>query len=189
MSEDIALLEAGLFQLRAAAEPIDPALAPQMQLTIGILANAIAAAAQSFSAAAVNDIEFALNDVVAAVDQLSAADAERVLPTVAMLQEDLARIKRSAALPPAVVEAVRAFQSKLRVRRQAIERQTYREGGADEPLPHPPEELHADAGAIRPFLSSAGYVTPALDALIANPTSLRFHSITEILDELDVIVG
>ncbi len=189
MTEDLALLEAGLFQLRAAAESVDPMLAPQMQLTIGILANSIAAAASSFSAAAVNDIEFALNDVIATVDQLNAADADRVAPALAVLREDLARLRNASALPPAVVEAVRAFQSKLRVRRGAIERQTYREGGGGDPLPHPPEELHADAGALRPFLSSAGFSTPALDALIADPSSLRFHSISEILDELDVIVG
>lgn len=188
MSEDLALLEAGLFQLRAAAASVDPMMVQQMQLTVGILANAIEAASRSFSAAAVNDIEFALNDVVATADQLSAADAERVTPSLAMLQQDVARLRKSAALPPAVVEAVRAFQSKLKVRRSAIERQTYREGGGDQPLPHPPEELHADAGSIRPFLSAAGFTTPALDALIADPASLRFHSISEILDELDVIL-
>lgn len=189
MTEDLALLEAGLFQLRAAATSVDPMLASQMQLTVGILANAIEAAAHAFSAAAVNDIEFALNDVVATVDQLSAADAERVIPTITLLQDDVARLRKAAALPSPVVEAVRAFQSKLRLRRSAIERQTYREGGSGEPLPHPPEELHVDAGSIRPFLSSAGFATPALDALIADPTSLRFHSISEILDELDVILS
>lgn len=189
MSEELALLDAGLFQLKSAAATIDPMFGTQMQFTISVLGTAIDSARQSVSPAAVTDIEFALNDVIEVIDQLSAADAERMAPIVAMLQDDLAQLKRSTSLPEPVIEGLRALQDKLRVRRRAIQQHTFREAGTEEALPHPPEELHADAATIRPLLTRAGFATPALDGLIADPSTLRLHSIEEILNELDVIVG
>lgn len=190
MSEELMLLEAALFQLKAAAASVDPLNAAQMQLTVSVLGNAIEAAQQHLSAAVVNDIEFALNDVAAMLGDLSAADAERVSPIVALLQDDVERLKESTALSAAVVKNIHAFQAKLKVRRAAIERQTFRpEGSPEEPLPHPPAELQGDATPLRQQLAAAGFATPALDGLLADPSSLRFHSITEILNELDVIAG
>ncbi len=190
MSTDVVLLEAAFFQLKTAAASVDEMFASEIRLPLSVLASAIEAASQSMSAAAINDVEFALNDVAAVVDQLGAADAERIAPIVALLQADVARLKDETALPSAVLDAIRALQGKLRVRRAAIERQTYRaEGAPEEPLPHAPEELQREALPIRQRLASAGFVTPALDGLIAEPSSLRFHSISEILNELDVIVG
>jgi predicted naringenin-chalcone synthase len=72
---------------------------------------------------------------------------------------------------------------------KAIERQTYIEGGGDAALPHPPASLRDDAIPLARQLTAAGFATPSIDALIAEPASLRFHSIREILDELDVIAG
>lgn len=185
MSEELMLLDAAMFQLKAATASVK-----EMQLTIGLLSNAIDAAKQNVSAAVVNDIEFALNDVAAAIGDLSAADAERIAPIVTLLQDDLERLKETTSLAPAVVNGVRGFQSKLKARRSAIERQTYRpEGSPEEPLPHPPEELQREAVPLRQQLAAAGFATPALDTLIGDPASLRFHSITEILNELDVIAG
>jgi len=183
MSEALALIDAALFQLKAAATP-------EMQLTVNLLSNSVDAARQGVSAATVSDIEFALNDVAAAVRDLSAADAERIEPIVAMLQEDVARLKESTALAPAVSNAVRALQSKLKARRAAIEKSTYRaEGAPAVELPHPPQDLQKEAVPLKQQLAAAGFATPALDGLISDPESLRFHSITEILNELDVIVG
>ena len=179
------LLEAALFQLKSAAASVN-----EMQLTINLLSNAIEAAGKGVSPAVVNDIEFALNDVAAAIADLSAADAERIAPIVTVLQDDVERLKESTSLAPAVINAIRALQAKLRARRTAIERQTYRpEGTSEEPLPHAPEELQREAVPLRHHLAAAGFATPALDGLIADVSSLRFHSITEILNELDVIAG
>ena len=190
MSEELTLLEAALFQMRAAAAGVDPINASQMQLTIGMLSNALESARQGISAATVNDIEFALNDLAGVVGELNAADAERVAPILTLLQADVARLKESTALPATVVQGIRTFQTKLKARRTAIERQTYRaEGAPEEPLPHPPEELKGQAVPLRKQLATAGFATPALDGLIADPASLRFHSINEILNELDVIVS
>ena len=71
---------------------------------------------------------------------------------------------------------------------KAIERQTYVEGGSVA-LPHPPEALREEALPLARQLAASGFHTPALDALIADPESFRFHLIRELLDELDVIAG
>ena len=86
--------------------------------------------------------------------------------------------------------AIRALQAKLKARRAAIERETYRDPSmASQPLPHPPEELAAEATTLREELVNAGFETPSLDTLIDNPSSLRFQSMGEIIDDLDVIAG
>jgi hypothetical protein len=190
MSEELALIEAALFQLKAAAADVDPMSASQVQLMVSMLANAIESARAGVSPATVNDVEFALSDLAGIVRDLNAADAERIEPIVKLLQEDVDRLKQATALPAAVTTAIRALQTKLKARRAAIERQTYRpEGAPAEELPHPPADLQKEAVPLRQQLAAAGFSTPALDGLVADPESLLFHSITEILNELDVIVG
>lgn len=188
---DVVMLEAAVFQLKAAVDAVtDEMFASQLRLSMTILINAVDMAGQSLSVAAVNDIDFALNDVAAIVNELSAVDAANVIPALEMLQADVGQLKQATSLSPAVANAIRAFQSKLRARRAAIERQTYRpEGAAAEPLPHPPDQLRVEAVPLRQQVAAAGFATPALDELISDPASLRFHSINEILNELDVIVG
>lgn len=185
---DVVMLEAVLFQLRAAASNVDPESAPQLGLCINVLANAVAAGRDGVNAAVVNDIEFAMNDVAAAIDELSQADADLLTPFLGTLRQDLESLKSATALDPALIAQIRGFQSKLRERMKAIERQTFVEDGSV-PLPHPPEALREEALPIARQLTAAGFLTPALGALIAEPESLRFHSIRELSDELDVIAG
>ncbi len=188
---DTVMLEASMFQLSSAAAAVeDPMFKMQLRLTMEQLSNAVVAAGQSLSPATMNDVEFAFNDVAATVNELNAADAEAITPALEMMKADVANLKHATALPPTVVGAVRELQTKLRARRTAIERETYRaEGAPIEPLPHPPEELAAAGVPLRQQLATSGFSTPALDDLIADPPSLRFHSIGDILDELDVIIG
>lgn len=185
------MLQAALFQLRGAIDGIeDPFLRSQIRLGTDVLSNAIDNASNGVNAAAVNDIEFALNDVIGAVGELTAPDAVTLLPIVEMLQRDVIALKELTALSPDVIATIRALQAKLKIRRGAIERQTYVENPSEAPsLPHPPDELRTDALPLRDSLTAAGFSTPSLDALIADPASLRFHSINEIIDELDVIAG
>lgn len=185
---DVVMLEAALFQLRAAASGVDPETAPQLGLCISVLANAIAAGHDGVNAAIVNDIEFATNDLSATIDELPQTDADRLVPLLAALREDLAVLQSSTALDTDLIVAIRGFQSKLRERMKAIERQTYVEGDS-EPLPHPPEALRQEAIPIAGQLAAAGFPTPVLDALIAEPESLRFHTIRELVDELEVVLG
>jgi hypothetical protein len=185
---DVVMLEAALFQLRAAASDIDRDVAPQLALCVNVLANAIAAGHDGVNASVASDIEFAFNDLSAAVDELPQADADRLAPMMATLRRDIEALTAATALDPTVIAQIHAFQSKLRERMKAIERQTFVEGGA-EPLPHPPEALRDEAIPIARQLVAAGFSTPSLNALIADPASTRLHSLRDIADELDVILG
>lgn len=186
MSE-LVMLEAALFQLRAAIGD-DPA-ALEIRIASNVLANALEGAKQEgANAARVNDIEFALNDLIAAVDDAGAPDA--VYSAIALLQNDVAKLRADVALPKELIATIRDLQAKLRVRAKALERGQYRaEGTEAEPLPHPPEELHELAVPLRRQLTAAGFLTPALDALIDDPAAFRFHHINELVDELDTIAG
>jgi len=184
---DIVLLEAALFQLRAAAASISDS---QLRLAINVLGGAIASAGEMLNASTVNDVEFALNDLLASVDELSAADADAIAPAVALLREDVARLKEETSLSPAVLASIAALQTKLKARRTAIERNLYRaEDTPEQAPPHPPEELRADAMPLRDSLAAFGFATPALDALIEDPSSIVFQSLRDISDELEVITG
>jgi hypothetical protein len=185
---DVVMLEAALFQLRAAASNVDPESAPQLALCISVLSNAIAAGHDAVNAAIVNDIEFATNDLSVAIDELPQIDADRLAPLLVALREDLEALKSATALDPGLITQIRGFQSKLRERMKAIERQTYVEGESAPP-PHPPPELREEAIPLARQLAAAGFATLALDALIAEPGSLRFHSLRELFDELAIILG
>jgi hypothetical protein len=186
MSE-LLMMEAALFQLRAALDD-DPELLP-IRISSDVLAHAVAAAkAAPINAARVNDIEFALNDLIAAVDDAGAPDT--VCAAVALLQNDAATLRRQTALPHDLLAAIAELQTRLRTRAKAMERAQYRAEGTDPaPLPHPPEELRELAIPLARQLAAAGFDTPALDLLVADPDELRYHSINEIFDELDVIAG
>jgi hypothetical protein len=187
---EIVMMQAALFQVRATIASIeDPFTRSQIQLASDVLSNALAGAAPEFNAALVGEIDFALNDLLGAANDLPAADAAALAPAFEMLRTDVAALKTMVALPPEVLTAIRDLQKKLKIRKAAIERQTYVENAPQTSLPHPPEELGGDAIRIRERLLSAGYATPALDVLIDDPSSLRFHSINDIIDELEVIAG
>jgi hypothetical protein len=188
---DVVLLEAALFQLRAAAASInDEMFASQLNLATSVLGNAITAAGHSLNASTVNDIAFALGDLTAVVDDLSADDAAALAPSVELLRQDVARLKEETSLSPDVMSAIAALQTKLKARRQAIERNLYRaEGSPEQIAPHPADELRNDALPLRDALAAAGFATPALDALIEDPASLVFQSLRDISDELEVITG
>ena len=185
---DVAMLEAALVQLRAAASGIDRDVAPQLALCVNVLANAIAAGRGGVNASVAADIEFAFNDLSAAVDELPQSDADRLAPIMATLRCDVDALTAATALDPAVIAQIRAFQSKLRERMNAIQRQTFVEGPSEE-LPYSPETLREDAIPIARHLAAAGFETPSLNTLIAEPESVRFHSLREMLDELEVVLG
>lgn len=186
MSE-LLMMEAALFQLRAALGD-DPALLP-IRISADVLANAVnAAKSNGVNTARVNDIEFALNDLVAAIDDAGAPDS--VYTAVALLQNDTAALRNATALPKEILTTIRDLQVKLKARAKAMERAQYRvEGTEPGPLPHPPEELRAQAIPLARQLAAAGFDTPSLDELIADPDELRYHTLNEIVDELDVIAG
>jgi hypothetical protein len=184
---ELLMMEAALFQLRAAVA--DDPLYLAVRISADVLSQNIAAAKeQGMNAARVNDIEFALNDLVAAVDDAGAPD--EVYRAIALLQNDAAALRQASALPPEVVHAARALQLKLKTRAKAMERAQFRaEGTAADPLPHPPEELRNDAIPLVRQLAAAGFDTPSLIALVADPDEVRYHTLNEVADELGVVSG
>src|SRR5207237_10892808 len=137
MSEELALIDAALVQLKAAAANVDAAYASQMQLTVNMLSNAVESARQGVNPAIVNDIEFALNDLGGVVRELGAVDAERIAPILTLLEDGVARLKESTALPASLLSDIRSFQTTLKSRRPATDRPTYRRvGSAEGRLPH-----------------------------------------------------
>jgi hypothetical protein len=188
---EMVMLEAALFQLRTAVATLeDDFYATQIRLAVNVLAGAIQNAGQSLTAAGVGEMEFALNDLTGLAGELPPPDSAAMEPALSMLRADLDRLKAETSLPPTVLQAIGAFQARLRARRAAIERETFRDpADPAQPLPHPPEALREEGLPLREHLASAGFSTPALDSLIADSASLRFHTINEIIDELDVVVG
>ncbi len=186
MSE-LLMMEAALFQLRAALSD-DPELLP-VRISADLVANAVAVAkAQGVNAARVNDITFALNDLITAIDDAGAPT--EILGAVALLQNDAAALRVSVSLSPGLLEAIRGLRAKLKERATAMERSQYREEGTPaEPLPHPPETLRAVAIPLAEQLTAAGFDTPALATLISSPAEVRYHTLNEIVDELDVIAS
>lgn len=178
------MMEAALFQLRAAIGD-DPELLP-LRLSAEVLANAVAAAKdQGVNAARVNDIAFALNDLVSAVDDAGAPD--EICAAIALLQNDAASLHAAVALPAELTAAMRDLRRKLKERATAMERAQYRAEGTEVVLPHPVEALREEAVPIARQLMDAGFDTPALSSLIEDPSSVRYHTLNEIVDELDVI--
>jgi hypothetical protein len=184
---ELTTMETAVQQLRAALGD-DPELLP-MRLGADVLANAVKAAkAGGINAARVNDLEFALSDLMSAVDDAGAPDM--VLSAVAVLQNETAALRRANSLPAETVSAIRDLVTRLRTRAKALERGQYRvEGTEQAAVPHPPAELRELAIPLARQLSAAGFATPALDQLVASPESLRYHSVNEIADELEVISG
>ena len=189
-SPELVMIEAACFQLRSAiAELGDDAYATPLRIALNVLAANVAAAKESINASKVSDIEFALNDLLAAADELPSDDAAKIAKPLQMLRTDVTSLHKLTALPPDLVGAIEQLQDKLKMRRAAIEKQTLREDIGDLTLPHPPDALKPEAKPIRERLHAAGFTTPALDVLIDHPAEFLFHSINELLDELDVIVG
>ena len=184
------MIEAACFQLRSAlAEISDDAYAMPLRIAINVLTANVAGAKAGVNASKVSDIEFALNDVLAAADELPAGDVAKIAKPLEMLRNDIESLHKLTALPQDLVDAVRVLQAKLKMRKDAIEQQTLREDVGDVTLPHPPDALKPEALAIRSKLHEAGFTTPTLDVLIERPAEFLFHSINELIDELDVIVG
>src|SRR5436190_21424942 len=94
---ELPMMEAALFQLRAALDVDDP-----LQLPARLLEGAIAAAReQGVNAARVNDIEFALN-ALAADAPVSAEQP------IALLRADVSARQTATPPPPGMTDCIRA---------------------------------------------------------------------------------
>jgi hypothetical protein len=185
---DLTSIRTAAATLRARTDELEESFGrTALRLATDVFTGALGAEGAPVNPALAGDIAFAFNDVAAAADDLGNEGAA-ITPLIEALRTEIDSLKAEMALPAALLAAMRALQQKLRERRTAVERQTYVEEHT-EPLPHPPEELGAEALPIRDQLAGFGFITPALDGLIEDPASLRFQTISEIVDEMDVIAG
>jgi hypothetical protein len=187
MSSELVMMEAALFQLRASLDGTPEQL--PVRLSCEMLASALAAAkTDGLNPARMSDIDFALNDLAAAVEDAGASPPQ--MAAVQMLQQDAATLRARTTLSAEIIAEIRRFQTKLRARAKAIERSQFRAEGTDPaPLPHPPAELREEAIPLARQLAAEGFATPLLATLIAEPEELRYHSLNELADELEVIAG
>src|SRR5512140_1400533 len=155
MNSEVVMMKAALFQVHAVVEGIDDTfLQSQLRLAANVLGGAIDAATDDVNAARIGEIEFALNDLVMCANETSAADNARLATPLEMLLTDLQALKGATSLPADLVSAIRSLQQKLKIRRTAVERQTFLEN-PNEPLPHPPAELCGEAIVVRDQLAAA----------------------------------
>jgi hypothetical protein len=161
-----------------------------MQIELGkkVLERAISALSEEVNLRNVKDCEFALHDVIGFSGELSAEDAAPLEPSFATLKSELTAIKATVALPDDLLSRLSGLRAKLVARCRAIERATYREPGSpEEPLPYDPATLTTDADGFRAELQRAGFETPFMDRLVAEPGQLRMRDLSDLVDEIDVI--
>lgn len=186
---DLVNLQSALTELRPAIDTIEEDFGRSaLRIAADLMRQELASDLTTVNTARVNDLAFVLGDIRATAAELTGSDAERIAPLVARLSSEMSALEDATALPAELLAQIEALMSKLSARRSATQRQTYAEG-APAPLPHPPAELRTDAEPVRERLAAAGFATPSLDALIADPSSLTFQSMSDIIDELEVVAG
>ncbi|HEY5610801.1 MAG TPA: hypothetical protein VIL97_06325 [Thermoanaerobaculia bacterium] len=183
-------LDDGLAALHRAVSRVDDEMfVSQMQLAANLLASVLLLVSEDLNARRAKDAEFALNDLLNLTNELSPDDRAKVEGPLSILEDEIESMKSSAALPEPVFEKMKLLQSKLRERRMAIERQTFRPPENEpEPLPHDPQQLRAEAAELQNELTRNGFETPTLDRLVQQPQSFQGRDVSELIEELDVII-
>ena len=75
-------------------------------------------------------------------------------------------------------------------RNREIERRRFVPKDVDPgPLPHEIPELAAEGASLRDTVNAAGFETPWLDEIAANPPELGVLAADQAIEEIDAIVG
>ena len=190
-AELIGRLRGGFAVLSNAVTNIeDEFYGPQVKLAASVLGNAIGAATSDLNPRTVQDLDFAYTDLRGLADELGGNDRSSIDRFLSALSTEIERLKAAVSLPEEVTQSVSVLQKKLKERRSAVERQTYRvPGTAPEPIPHPPAELQPDAESLQKQLTRFGYDTPTLNRLVSSPADFEIRDVSELIEELDVILG
>jgi hypothetical protein len=161
----------------------------QLQLAATVLGNAIAGMDEAPTPGQVSDAEFAFNDITSMAAELSAADEEILNPAIEEFRRSLAGLKETRGLPPELVAQARSLQEKLRVRRDALERQGYRFEGEEPPqIPNHPRELCLPARKLQRELEAAGFSMAALDKLVSSPDDFVYHDVADLIADIDAAI-
>jgi hypothetical protein len=189
-AESQKLLNEGVFELRRGLTQVeDEMFGGQTKLGAQILANAVTTVLTELNPRAVKDLDFAFNDLLGLTADLPPFERAALDPAFNLLQQGIARLKSSVAIAPTVVDQLKILRAKLSDRRSAFERQLYKPPGSPvEPLPNAPSEMREAASLLQQQLVVAGFETPTLDRMIAEPGTFELRDVSELIDEIDVIM-
>ncbi len=167
----------------------EPFYKTQLHLAATVLGNAIAAMDEEPTPAQVNDAEFAFGDITSMAAEVSSEDEELLNPAIEEFRNALASIKETKLLPPELVALARELQAKLRMRREALERQGFRfEGDEQAHIPNHPRELCLPARRLQRELAAAGFTMGSLDKLVANPDEFVYHDVADLIADIDAAI-
>lgn len=189
-AENQKLLNDGVFELgRGLTQVEDEMFGGQTKLGAQMLANSVTAVLADLNPRTVKDLDFAFNDLLGLTADLPPFERAALEPGFNLLQQGISRLKASVALAPTVVDQLKILRTKLSDRKSAFERQLYRPpGSAVEPLPNDPAEMRDAASRLQQQLVAAGFETPTLDRMIAEPQTFELRDVTELIDEIEVIL-
>ena len=163
---------------------------PAVKLSRVVLHDAADAAVAQPDARRIADLDFALTDLRAAVDDLPSIERNQFHQPMEELTALITEMRERTRLPQALLDHIARLRTRLEERRIAVSRQGFTPPGTTPPpLPHPTEQLAADAKDIQRALRKAGFDTPSLDQLVDSPQSVYMSELSNIVDELDVITG
>lgn len=161
---------------------------PRLELSRNMFASNLAAAAEQLNPRTMKELDFIYNDLRTFAAELTDDDASRLAPALTAIEQALATLRGSAALPADLVAAIKSLRTKLKTRKGALERALYRPPESEAtPIPHPPSELKAEASPIADAIREQGFDTTELDELAtASDDELGQLSIERLVDELDL---
>jgi hypothetical protein len=167
----------------------EPFYKTQLHLAATVLGNSIAAMDDEPTPSQVNDAEFAFGDITSMASELGSDDEALLNPAIEEFRTALASIKETKSLPPALVAQARDLQQKLRLRREALERQGYRfEGEEPAQIPNHPRELCLPARRLQRELAAAGFSMAALDKLVSTPDDFVYHDVADLIADIDAAI-
>lgn len=184
------LLNDGVFELRRGLTQVeDEMFGGQAKLGAQMLGNAVETVLAELNPRTVKDLDFAFNDLLGLTADLPPFERAGLEPGFNLLQQGIARLRLSVALAPTVIDQLKILRTKLSDRKSAFERQLYRPpGSAVEPLPNDPVRMRDAASRLQQQLVAAGFETPTLDRMIAEPAQFELRDVTELIDEIEVIL-
>ena len=162
----------------------------QTMLSGNMLIDSMNEAMANLNPRTLSDVEFAFNDVESLTQELPPPELEWFQSPFNTIRSVIKELGFHVSLPEALVEKIRALRGLVAERLDAVDRASFRPPGyPEEPLPNDPTELQSAAEAIRGELEAAGYDTPLLDQLAANPAAFDNLDCSRLTEELDVILG
>jgi hypothetical protein len=136
----------------------------------------------------IQEIEFSFTDLKLLSEELMPDEQTEFERCFELISRGISELSSFAPFPD-VKGPMLDLRNKLRERITANERSKFLppEAQTNEPLPHSPSSLTADADSLRRHLQRAGFDTPMLDALAERPDEIEIRDCEAIVEELDTM--